>query len=78
MAVTLQATGPVVIENISLAKIQSVPFVSFDKEVELVVEINEENVTMTYDTKDELYKATVGPYRYRCEGPRWIAATPAE
>ena len=59
---TLVAVGPVALENVDLAKIISVPLVSFVKKESMVVTLNEEDVTLTYNTSDLTYKGKVGLY----------------
>ena len=57
---TLIAISPVNIHNVNKGKDASVPLVSFEKGSNMVVELYDTEVTMTYDVADSLYKAT-GP-----------------
>jgi hypothetical protein len=69
---TLTATGPVVIENMNVAKNIEVPLVSFEKNVAMVVEIDGTAVSLDFN-QDRFYKATHNDIRYRAVGPRWVA-----
>ena len=70
---TLIAVGPVALENVGLAKITSVPLVSFDKKVNMVVDVDGTDLELVYDSADLMYKGTLGIYRYRATGPSWKA-----
>tara|TARA_B110000977_G_scaffold199118_1_gene285570 strand:+ start:1682 stop:1903 length:222 start_codon:yes stop_codon:yes gene_type:complete len=69
---TLTATGPVVIENMNVAKNIEVPLVSFEKGVAMVVELDGAQVSLDFN-QDSFYKATHNGIRYRAIGPRWVA-----
>ena len=69
---TLTAVGPVVIENMNVAKNIEVPLVSFEKYVAMVVEFDGAEVSLDFN-EDRLYKATYNKIKYRSVGPRWVA-----
>tara|TARA_Y100000389_G_C17471282_1_gene531358 strand:+ start:1608 stop:1838 length:231 start_codon:yes stop_codon:yes gene_type:complete len=73
MPITLTAVSPVIIENIGLARTSSVDLVSFEKEDNMVVTLDETDLTLTYDTLDRNYKGTRGIYKYRTSGPSFTA-----
>ena len=69
--VTLVATGPVIVENVNVAKLIEVPLVGFEKKKFMDVTINEKTVRLEYFSDEFYYKATVDSIKYRAEGPRW-------
>jgi hypothetical protein len=69
---TLTATGPVVVENMNVAKNLELPLVSFERNVAMVVEIDGTEVSLDFNA-DRFYKATHNGIKYRAVGPRWIA-----
>lgn len=69
---TLTAVGPVVVENMNLAKNIEAPLVSFEKNVTMVVEIDGTELSLAFN-EDRFYKATHNGIKYRAIGPRWVA-----
>lgn len=67
---TLVAIGPVVVENVNVAKLIEVPLVDFEKKKFMDITLNDAVVRMEYNS-DCYYKATVDGIRYQSEGPRW-------
>jgi len=72
---TLTATGPVEVENYDLGKRLELPLVEFTKHNQIIVELNDSYLTMTYDSQQNRYQGTNGTYRFHCMGPRFTATS---
>ena len=66
---TIEACSPVHVENVSTSKRIELPLVSYSKRNSIVVQMNKENVTLTFDTLTEHYKIRYNGHDYRCDGP---------
>lgn len=70
---TLTAIGPVEVENYDLGKTLSLPLVSFDKKVQIIVDHGGSYLTLSYDELQNRYIGTNGTYRFHCMGPQFVA-----
>ena len=69
----IEPCGPVEIENKSLAKIMECPLVEFVKHSHITVQLNGENVTLTWDAPARDYIVRYNGHDYECDGPRYRA-----